>query len=443
MSETMKNAPVQKGQSTIAYRIIAAIVAIACAAAFFLPFTIFAGHPLMPGLVTAEKKLYELFELMPDAPFKLFGFIPMFANPDGVLGLASGLVTYVLIASLAIAFVLAVLAVIIGKKSEMLAFLATIVFTWGAALYMIAVVSISCYLPMKIIFDTSAILMAALGTIAFFAIMFAKLGKLSLLNGVRFLLTLGFTVCLFLSLTYNYDLVQDLMAEKKFYKLFLVIAIALTLVNVIFASVRAFKKKAFSFDFINAVAELIIAGVLIILSVTSPVTDKALLLLSSIAAGIAVILFVLTFIGVKVSQRKAAARAAAQAEAEAAAKKAESAPATAKEEPKAAASVAAAAPVVSTVEDYFAGKKIDKFISTLNVAERNAFASLYLLRHKDIMPEIPAYEIGGDNRNFFELAFITLGEYRDEIPDSLLAKMYNHMCVEYPQSEIPEVEDAE
>lgn len=90
------------------------------------------------------------------------------------------------------------------------------------------------------------------------------------------------------------------------------------------------------------------------------------------------------------------------------------------------------------MEDYFAGKQIDDFISTLSVAERNQFASLYVLKLKDVMPEIPAYQIGGNNRNFFEMVFITLGEYRDDIPDELLSKMYNHMCVEYPQAECPQ-----
>jgi hypothetical protein len=84
-------------------------------------------------------------------------------------------------------------------------------------------------------------------------------------------------------------------------------------------------------------------------------------------------------------------------------------------------------------------KEIDKFIATLDVAERNQFASLYVLKLKDVMPEIPAYEIGGDNRYFFEMVFITLGEYRDDIPDGLLQKMYIHMCVEYPQMEVPAV----
>ena len=40
------------------------------------------------------------------------------------------------------------------------------------------------------------------------------------------------------------------------------------------------------------------------------------------------------------------------------------------------------------------------------------------------MPELPDYVVGGDNKEFFRKIFIYLGQYRDRIPDSLLAKMY-------------------
>ncbi|MBQ8342650.1 MAG: hypothetical protein IJY21_00945 [Clostridia bacterium] len=454
MSALKNNSSMKKWQA-LSYRAIAAIVAIACVAAFFLPYTIFASTPF--GLVTAEKKLYELFELVPDAPFKFLGFIPMFTNPKSVLGLAGGLVTYVIIIALAAAFVLAVISAILGKKAEFLLFLSTIVYTWGAALYMIAVVSISCYLPMKIIFDVSAIVLAAIGTLAYVAIIYVKLGKqLCLLNSVRFLLTLAFTVCLFLALAFDYDLVSKLIAESAFYKIALVAATALTVVNVIFASVRASKQRAFSFDFINSAVELAVSAALIFLSLSSPVTDVALLIFSSIAAAISLVLFVLTFVGVKAAKQKDksdAARAANKEQPEAApapttkpapaqtaktasAQTATPAPAQTAKSAPATAPVAPAMPAAATMEDFFAGKQIDKFIATLNVAERNQFASLYVLKLKDVMPEIPAYQIGGDNRYFFEMVFITLGEYRDDIPDGLLFKMYQHMCVEYPQLEI-------
>ena len=51
-----------------------------------------------------------------------------------------------------------------------------------------------------------------------------------------------------------------------------------------------------------------------------------------------------------------------------------------------------------------------------------------LLRHfpKRSMPELPDYVVGGDNTEFFRKIFIYLGQYRDRLPDSLLAKMYKY-----------------
>ena len=460
MNAIQNNTSIRKWQS-LSYRAIAAVVAIACVAAFFLPYTIFASTPI--GLMTAEKKLYELFELIPDAPYKFMGFIPLFTNPKGVLGLAGGLVPYVLAIALAVAFVFAVIAVIFGRKAEFLLFLSALIYTWGAALYMIAVVSISCYLPMKIIFDVSAIALAAIGTLAYVAIMFVKLGKqLCILNSVRFLLTLGFTICLFLAITFDYELIRKLLAKSAIYKIALIIALALTIVNVILASFRASRQRAFSIDFISSIVELAVSVALILLSVSSPVTDYALLTFSTIAAVISLALFVLTFVGIRAAKKKDQHDAARFEEETAPAPTAKATPAptakaapaptavpapTAKATPAPTAVPAATAPVAAAkstmatpvaMEDYFAGKQIDDFISTLSVAERNQFASLYVLKLKDVMPEIPAYQIGGNNRNFFEMVFITLGEYRDDIPDELLSKMYNHMCVEYPQAECPQ-----
>lgn len=445
MSTPKNNVSTCKWQS-LAYRAIAAVVVIACVAAFFLPYTFFVSSP--DGLATTELKLYKLFELIPDAPFKFLGFIPMFANPKGVLGLSGGLVTYVLIAFLAAACVLAFISLILGKKAELLLTLSLLLYTWGAALYMIAVISISCYLPMKIIFDAGAIFLAAIGTLAYVLLLQAKLGrKLCVLNSLRFLLTLAFTVCLFLALAFDYTLISKLLAKSAFYKVLLVAATALTLANVVFASVRAAKKRAFAADFINSAIELAVSVALVALSLSASVTNVSLLIFSSIAAAVSVALFVLTFVGLKISKRKGKAKASPAENKESApapAPKAQPAPVASVQSVASAAKPAPAitpvAPVKSVapaaMEDFFAGKQIDRFIATLDVAERNQFAALYFLKPENVMSEIPAYRINGNNKTFFEMVFITLGEYRDEIPDSLLFKMYQHMCVEYPQMEI-------
>ena len=74
--------------------------------------------------------------------------------------------------------------------------------------------------------------------------------------------------------------------------------------------------------------------------------------------------------------------------------------------------------------DFYNSKSFDPFIAILNTEERNQFTELFILKYKGVMPEIPDYVVGGDNKEFFRKLFIYLGQYRDRIPDALLAKIY-------------------
>ncbi len=71
------------------------------------------------------------------------------------------------------------------------------------------------------------------------------------------------------------------------------------------------------------------------------------------------------------------------------------------------------------------GNGFDAFLITLNEKEKNEFIDLYVLKCRGIMPEIPGYVVGGDNKDFFNKVFIYLGQYREKIPGDLLAKMYS------------------
>ena len=42
------------------------------------------------------------------------------------------------------------------------------------------------------------------------------------------------------------------------------------------------------------------------------------------------------------------------------------------------------------------------------------------------MEKIPAYEVGGDNKKFFNAVFIYLGKHREKIPNGVLAKIYEY-----------------
>lgn len=76
--------------------------------------------------------------------------------------------------------------------------------------------------------------------------------------------------------------------------------------------------------------------------------------------------------------------------------------------------------------DFYNSKSFDAFIATLSVEERNQFTELFILRFQGMMPELPEYQVGGDNKEFFRKVFIYLGQYRDRIPSGLLGKMYQY-----------------
>ncbi|MBR2320751.1 MAG: hypothetical protein IKA57_01285 [Clostridia bacterium] len=76
--------------------------------------------------------------------------------------------------------------------------------------------------------------------------------------------------------------------------------------------------------------------------------------------------------------------------------------------------------------DFYENNTFDPFLATLNDEERNEFSELFILKLKGEFPELPDYEVNGDNREFFLKFFIHLGIYRSDISSSLLAKIYQY-----------------
>lgn len=74
--------------------------------------------------------------------------------------------------------------------------------------------------------------------------------------------------------------------------------------------------------------------------------------------------------------------------------------------------------------DFYNSRSFDPFIASLNAAEREQFTELFILKYKGETKNLPDYQVGGDNTEFFRKVFIYLGQYRDRIPDTLLGKMY-------------------
>lgn len=68
----------------------------------------------------------------------------------------------------------------------------------------------------------------------------------------------------------------------------------------------------------------------------------------------------------------------------------------------------------------------DAFISSLTPAEKDEFDRLFISRIYGDNKRLPAYRIGGDNREFFTKIFVFIGRYRNVISDGLLEKIYNY-----------------
>lgn len=68
----------------------------------------------------------------------------------------------------------------------------------------------------------------------------------------------------------------------------------------------------------------------------------------------------------------------------------------------------------------------DAFFSSLTPAEKDEFDRLFISRIYGENKRLPAYRIGGDNREFFSKIFVFMGRYRNVISDGLLEKIYNY-----------------
>ena len=69
----------------------------------------------------------------------------------------------------------------------------------------------------------------------------------------------------------------------------------------------------------------------------------------------------------------------------------------------------------------------DAFVNMLTPQERNEFGDLFIANRHGDLSYLPAYSIGGDNREFFHKVFIYLGKFRNHISPELLGKLYDYV----------------
>lgn len=272
------------------------------------------------------------------------------------------------------------------------------------------------------------------------------------------------------------------VTEGQFYKYALVALCVFLGLAAAVSSIRLSTKKGYTFDLVRYILHLLLAGLFIYVAFTVTAFEDAYLF-AFIAAAIALVQIILAIAVICV--RKKAKKAAALSAAEETTKVEETAPVseTAEETSKTTesenetgvyaeavryeGSIAQEETTLETAEaetpaqeetstvteetatqqtpicnctapeaekpsaagatadyDFYNSRSFDPFIASLNSTEREQFTEIFILKYKGDTKNLPDYQVGGDNTEFFRKVFIYLGQYRDRIPDSLLAKMY-------------------
>jgi len=426
MSNT-NNPQAEKVNKKVGYRLLAALFAIVCVGFIFLPINV------VKGTFTLEQT--TLLKLVPEllkSETKLFGFIPVLTGTS-LLGTAASLVLYALILALVISFILAVIAIFVKKPDGLVI---TVVFfvTWVAAAYALSVLILTSYLNTVVItFDWYSIGLAVVGAFFYWILMLVKTGGSAWMNTLHFLLSLAISAAIILAVTYDgHTTAQVINNNHVAYTWIIFGVLGASILNLFIASCRAMDTKGYSGDLFRYILQVILAlGTCYLMYHLEMQNDFSVIL--CLGAAIVAVIQILMVSGQikyqhtkKVKETKADAVKDFTVEETIEAYAYEGGPVAGVEMAELATNENAENGEELTEAGQYSGKNFDAFIATLSDDERDEFIDLYVLKTNGAMPEIPTYEVGAENKQFFKKVFIYLGLYREKISNALLAKIYAH-----------------
>lgn len=428
MSMTTKTeAPKQK--KNVGYRLLAALVFIACVAVLFLPISTFTS-----AWAIEKQTLIKTIKAIFASDVKMFGVLPVLVAGNGILAISANVALYLFALAIVVAVICSFIAIFARKKAPGLIRTALFLYTWGCAAYALSILCISDYINnVKVTFDVITIAIAVAGALFYFFLMLAKIGKAAWLCAVHFLLSLAVSGLLILAMTFDGSVTSKALAANKLFKWILVGVVGFAMLNLVIATIRALSKKGLSGDMVRYVLQLLVSLVACYASYGAKIESNLYLLLVVLAAVVSVIQIIIATLqlGDRAKKRAAAAKEEAlsnfETEEYVEAYAYEGGPVAGvvvAEEVSPTAAAQAAANGQKPDMASLVGNGFDPFMYTLSEAQKTEFIDLYILRCKGMMPEIPAYVVGGDNKDFFNKVFIYLGQYREKISSDLLAKMY-------------------
>ena len=467
-------------KKNVTARIFAALFAvIAIAVAFLL------NVKILVGSSASNMKIFSAVKDTISSSNKAWG-LPVLVNAISIPTKIAGLAFYGFVGFLAIAVILGIITIFCSKKAPAMLRVVVFFFTAAWALNALIVYAFTYYTYKTNLLDLYSIALAAFGALVYFILAVAKNGKKSWLNQLQVLLSLGASAAVLLAmLLYTADFKAGLSSGLKdvvSFKIVFIAICAVLLLNALAFSIRLQTKKGLAFDLVRYIVQFILGLAVCYIAIMSK-GAKVFLFFAIAAAAISLVQIVICIIqnkcknGKKEKAMKAPKEKkvkASKAKKDKAVKEPVQEPILAIPAPVAAPAVAVApvapatpAPVAIPSEyvveeyaealpydggpvegvalaeevnptftsmparpvetagyDFYNSKSFDPFIAVLDNQERNQFTEIFILKYKGEMSEIPDYIVGGDNKEFFRKLFIYLGQYRDRIPDSLLAKIY-------------------
>ncbi len=415
---------VETSEKSLATRLLGVLLLVLSIVPFFRPVSVIAVESM------------TMLDALGKGEFKLFGMLPVHADTATACGVFAGIAFYAFIATLAVAAVCGLLTAISASKCTLKVAITS--FAFGAGAYAVSLL----VLPAEMVIDVIALALMAVGAILYLVVAFKSTGKKAGLSLFMLILSLvAFALCVLcfkdnLAAWTSYS--EEIGVSVKTITLIVFVLIG---AGIVFDALRLFKEKGFKADMVRYIVGIFVFAAVLGAGILSK--EVMFIAYSAVAFILSVVLPLLAN-----KQKNAHLKALEEeyiANAELPVIEEEVEPEFVVEEyaeampydggPVEGVEVAQEVnptfedtsiptPVNTAGYDFYNCKSFDPFIAILNNEERNQFTELFILKFKGVMPEIPDYQVGGDNREFFRKIFIYLGQYRDRIPDSLLAKMY-------------------
>ncbi len=395
-------------------RLLSLLPLVLCVALLLLSVSVFTG-----AWTVESQSMLNTVKAMLGSGEKAFGILPVLFNAEETAALIANLLVYVLLVAILVSVILSIVALISGKACCVRTALGFV--TCGALVYLVAFYAISAAKATAAL-DTMVAAIAGVGVVITFFMNLKKLGK----KGWLWLLNTVLTLVVAVVATAAFA------AAKTFDGTYALAALAVCVLLLMNAIVTYARSKM---GVLRGVINLVLA--IAILALCFVAKDlKIDMMLAIVALAVALLHFIVLLI----VNRKPKVVEVEEAEDPLAGFAREEYVEAYAYDGGPVAGVELAEEVFPTLSAISAqkdptgaaqntvasllGNGFDAFLITLNEKEKGEFIDLYVLKCKGIMPEIPGYVVGGDNKDFFNKVFIYLGQYREKIPADLLSKMY-------------------